>query len=76
MKYYEVLFSDSYGICIKSEVKNPTKEQVALFLKNDMEKYSYKTADIRSIDEISLEEADQFYDMEDEQNFPVLKIEQ
>lgn len=73
MKYYEVLFTDSYGICIKSEVENPTREQVADFLREDMEKYKYKLQDIESIDEISLEEAKNFYDMENEKSFPVLK---
>lgn len=73
MKYYEVLFTDSYGICIRSEIENPTREQVADFLKPDMEKYHYKIEDIESIDDISLEEADGFYDMENEQNFPVLR---
>lgn len=73
MKYYEVLFKDSYGICIKSEVENPTKEQVAEFLKVDMEKFNYKLKDIESIDEITLDEANNFYDMDNEKDFPVLK---
>ena len=73
MKYYEVLFKDSYGICIKSEVGNPTREQVAEFLRLDMEKFNYKLQDIESIDEISLDEAKNFYDMENEKDFPVLK---
>lgn len=72
MKYYEVLFKDFYGICIKSEIENPTREQVAEFLKDDMEKFNYKLEDIDSIDEISLNEAKNFYDMENESNFPVL----
>lgn len=73
MKYYEVLFADSYGICIKSEIENPTRERVAKFLKSDMEKFHYKLLDIVSIDEISLEESKNFYDMENEKNFPVLR---
>lgn len=72
MKYYEVLFTDSYGICIKSEVENPSREQVWIFMKEDMVKYHYKEQDIESIDEISLEEAKSFYDMEGEESFPVL----
>lgn len=73
MKYHEVLFTDSYGICIKSEIENPTKEQVSNFLKEDMEKFHYKTDDIDSINEIPLEEARSFYDMENEEDFPVLR---
>lgn len=73
MKYYEVLFKDSYGICIKSEVENPTREQAAEFLRLDMERFNYKLQDIESIDEISLDEVKNFYDMENEKDFPVLK---
>jgi hypothetical protein len=72
-KYYEILFTDSYGICIKSDVEQPSREQVWNFLKTDMMKYHYKTHDIESIDEISLEEASLFYDMENEKGFSVLK---
>lgn len=72
MKYYEVLFNDEYGICIKSEVENPTKEQVADFLKADMTKYNYTINDIEDIAEINLEEAKLFYDMEKEIDFPIL----
>lgn len=73
MRYYEILFTDSYGICIKSEVENPTKEQVGKFLEKDMEKLNYKSEDIESISEISIDEAWNFYDMEDEKNFLALK---
>ncbi len=73
IKYYEVLFTDTYGICIKSEIENPTREQVATFLKDDMKKYHYKLEDIESIDEISLKEASNFYDMENEESFPILR---
>jgi hypothetical protein len=73
MKYYEILFADSYGICIKSEVENPSREQVWEFLKEDMVKYHYKIQDIESIDEISLEDAKSFYDMENEVTFPILR---
>ena len=72
--YYEVLFKNSYGMCIKSEVENPTKEQVAEFLKKDMENLGLKhgRGDIESVDPISHEDAIKFYDMENEANFPVL----
>lgn len=72
MKYYEVLFVDSFGICIKSDIENPTREQVAVFLKDDMKNYHYKLQDIESIHEITLKEAERFYDMENEKDFPVL----
>lgn len=72
MRYYEILFADNYGICIKSEIENPTQEQVANFMKKDMGYYRYKMEDIESIDEIALEDAVWFYDMENEKNFPVL----
>lgn len=75
MKYYEVLFKDSCGICIRSEVENPTRECVGYFLKDDMRRFHYTLGDIESIEEISLEEARCFYDMENENEFPVLKIE-
>lgn len=73
MKYYEILFRDSYGICIKSEVTPPSKEQVAKFMHKDFEKFGYTIEDIESIDEISLEEAKSFYDMEEEWKFPILR---
>lgn len=73
MLYYEVLFDDEYGICIKSEVENPSKEMVADFLSEDMKKFNYTIDNISSIDPISKEEAHSFYDMENEANFPVLK---
>lgn len=73
MLYYEVLFSDSYGICIKSEIENPSVEQVADFLEEDMKMFEYTIQDIESIDPISLEEAQSFYDMENEADFPVLR---
>jgi nucleoside diphosphate kinase len=72
MKYYEVLFFDQTGICIKSNVENPSKEQVTEFLKVDFENHGYNINDIEDIAEISLEEAKLFYDMENEKVFPVL----
>lgn len=71
-KYYEILMTDSYGICIKSQVINPTRDQVWKFLEADMKMYHYKEADIDSIDEILLSEAKQFYDMENESEWPIL----
>ena len=73
LKYYEILFTDGYGICIKSKISSPTREQVAIFLNKDMKRYHYKLQDIDSIYEISLEEARCFYDMENESKFPILK---
>ena len=40
-----------------------------------MRRFHYTLGDIESIEEISLEEARCFYDMENENEFPVLKIE-
>lgn len=70
--YYEVTFNDEYAICIKSIVENPSKEQVAEFLKTDMDNFNYTIDDMDSIDPITRDEAIIFYDMENEANFPVL----
>lgn len=76
MKYYlyEVLFKDEYGICIKSMIKNPNKEQVAEFLISDMEKFNYTINDIEDIAEISIDESKMFYSMKNEKNFPILTV--
>lgn len=73
MYYYEILFADTYGICIKSAIWNPSREQVAEHLKTDMEKYGYDIDSIESINPISLEEAKCFYNMENEKDFPILE---
>lgn len=75
IKYYEVELKSSkrpkdiYSICIKAEIE-PKKEEVEKFLNIDMKNMDYDI--IGDINEISLEEAKPFYDMENERNFPVL----
>jgi hypothetical protein len=49
MKYYEVLFFDQTGICIKSNVENPSKELVTEFLKADFENHGYNMHEIEDI---------------------------
>lgn len=73
MHYYEVLFRKSGNdICIKSEIEDPSEKIVAEFLQRDMEDAGLTVKDIEMIREISLEEAEKYYDMENEANFPVL----
>lgn len=73
MRYFEIDMSnenDSYSMCIKATHK-PTKEEVKAFLKEDMESLGYTKID--TVIETTLEEAKNFYDMENEANFPVLE---
>ena len=65
MRYFEIDMSnsegDTYSMCIKA-THTPTK---------DMENFGYTKID--TIVETSLEEARNFYDMENEKEFPVLE---
>ena len=73
IRYFEIDMSnenDSYSMCIKATHK-PTKEEVKNFLKKDMEDMGYTK--INTIVETTLEEAKNFYDMENEASFPVLQ---
>ena len=73
MRYFEIDMSnenDSYSMCIKA-THEPTKEEVKAFLKEDMESLGYTKID--TVIETTLEEAKNFYDMENEANFPVLE---
>ena len=75
MRYFEVDMSngnneDCYSMCIKA-THHPTKSEVALFLSDDMKNMGYTKID--TIIETTLEDAKQFYDMENEANFPVLQ---
>ena len=73
IRYFEIDMSnenDSYSMCIKATHK-PTKEEIKDFLKKDMEDMGYTEIDI--IVETTLEEAKNFYDMENEVSFPVLQ---
>ena len=73
IKYCEVDMSnpegDVYSMCIKA-THIPTKEEVKQFLAEDMRNFG--CTDIDLIVETTLEEAKNFYDMTDEQHFPVL----
>lgn len=80
-KYYEVEFGhepfsqetedcDTYSICIIAE-HSPSIEETTEFCKKDMEKLGYEV--VRGITDITYEEAHNFFDMENEENFPVLK---
>lgn len=70
ISYYEVLFCDGYGICIKA-TKKPTHSEAAQFLANDMEKWGYSVSDIEAVYKILHGEAVIFYDMERESEWPV-----
>lgn len=83
-KYYEVEFAhkeeiednsfvgtpDRYSICIIAEHK-PTYEEAEEFCKEDMQKWGYDM--VSDVIEIPYDEAHSFFDMENEDNFPVLK---
>ena len=63
-----VLTDDTYSICIKGNRK-PTIKEAAEFCKEDLKIVGYDA--VISVDEISHEEAIHFYDMENEEKFPV-----
>ena len=84
-KYYEIEFDNDvrcrefadsdetigdYSICIIGKRK-PTYEEAEAFCKEDMEKMGYKY--VVSVREIDSDEAHNFFDMENEKNFPVFK---
>lgn len=78
LRYYEVLFKaisdptiESYGICIKSTLKNPTKEQAYNFIKSNMELH-FGLNNMISIEEISSPEVERFYDTDNVLEAPVL----
>ena len=75
IRYFEVDMSnekesDCYSMCIKATHK-PTKEEVKEFLKEDMKSLGY--TEIDCVIETTLEESRNFYDMENEKNFPILQ---
>ena len=75
IRYFEIDMSNEnekgcYSMCIKATHK-PTKREVKKFLANDMKTMGYTKID--NIIETTLEEAKNFYDMENEKNFPVLQ---
>ena len=75
VRYFEVDMinregNDCYSMCIKAD-HEPTKREVKKFLAKDMKNLGYTKID--TIVETTLEEAKNFYDMENEENFPVLQ---
>lgn len=75
VRYFEVDMSNKneegcYSICIKATHK-PTKREVKKFLAEDMKNLGYTKID--TIIETTLEEAKNFYAMENEENFPILQ---
>ena len=75
VRYFEVDMSNKeekgcYSMCIKATHK-PTKQEVKKFLAEDMRNLGYTKID--TIIETTLKEAKNFYDMENEENFPVLQ---
>jgi hypothetical protein len=71
IKYYEVEFDDGYSIAIKG-IKKPTKWQATRFLRSDMKQLNLKK--VVNILEITKEEAFNFFDMENEVNFPIFGV--
>ena len=80
-KYYEVEFgheefddskdmADTYSICIIAE-HHPSIEEAKEFCKDDMEKFGYEY--VIGVTELDYDEAHNFFDMENEDKFPVLK---
>lgn len=84
MRYFEIEFDNEprgaewdenctgdYSICILAE-RRPSREEAAEFCKSDMEKMNYRY--VVGVTEISKEEANNFFDMEDaEKRYPVFK---
>jgi len=69
INYYEAEFSDGYSICIKGERK-PTITEANEFLKVDC--MNMKTTVINVLD-IDNNEAHNFFDMSNEDKFPVFQ---
>lgn len=80
-KYYEVEFahekfdtsreeSDTYSVCIIAE-HYPSIEEATEFCKDDMENLGYGI--VISVTPLDCEEAHKFFDMENEDSFPILK---
>lgn len=71
-KYYEVVFKDyqnlTHSICIKG-IRKPTDMEAHKFCKGYMEKMGYGY--VYEVNEITKEEADMFFDTENEYNWPV-----
>ena len=72
--YYEVEFGnwknleDLYSICIVG-IRKPTLKEAEEFCKKDMVSMGYEY--VNDVEEISGEEAHKFFDMENENDYPV-----
>lgn len=77
--YYEVVFrshdkfEDTYSICIKG-TREPTIKEAEEFCKEDMKNIGYDCVD--EVIEITEEEANMFFDMENECKWPVFGEEE
>lgn len=67
--YYEAEFNDGYSICIKG-IRKPTVEEANKFLKKDCDHMGTYVIDVIEID---CSEAHNFFDMEQEEKFPVFQ---
>lgn len=68
INFYELLFDNGYGICIKG-IRQPSISEANKFCEQDIKKSDAK--EVVSVDPISHTEAYAFYDMSNEKNFPV-----
>lgn len=78
MNYYEIEFGDAmsgvdcdhYSICIRGERK-PTIKEAEEFCKTDMRLFGYRR--VTDVLEITSKEAHDFFDMRNEEQWPVFK---
>jgi len=68
MYYYEVLFNNGYGICIRG-LKKPSIKEAEEFCKDDME--LFESDSVEWVEELSYSEACKYYDMETDDDYPV-----
>lgn len=76
-KYYKVTVGkkkclmDSYSICMVG-IRKPSPAEAKEFLKSEMEKWNFDL--VFDVEEISPYEAHAFYNMENEEEFPVFGV--
>lgn len=70
MKYYEVFFDNCHdtAICIKAN-REPTLVEATIFCMKDIKAMGF--TQVTEISELTKEEAYHFYDMSNEENFPI-----
>lgn len=68
MYYLEVFFQNNESIAIKSLIKNPSIEEVEMFVAKDIEKYGC----VKKTHVIPLAEVEKFFDWSDIDNWPIL----